>query len=1492
MGRRLLHALIIVLTLIVGATAAVVIVTQTAWFKNWLRVYIEREANQYLNGQMSIGRLGGNLFYGIELENVGVSMDGTQVVAVKDLGLDYSVFELFSKGLSVDNIRLNKPVIYLRREGDTWSISRLIKRERQEADRQGPARPISIADIGISDGSVEIAGPVGTSGVEVPKRFEHLDAKFNFRYSPVRYSIEITHVSFRGSQPAIGLNALSGGVSVRNDTVFVEKLAVRTEETSLSIDGAVENYLTTPIFKFQISSDKTSLPEIARLVPALAGIRLQPAFELKLDGPADHLGIDVNVRSSAGQIAGTVTADVVSPGHSVTGTVSVRHLDLAPILRRAGDKSDITANARVDLHAADFSNLNSVRGTVKLDAPRASLAGYTAEQVKANARLDGRRITLEGRAAAYGANATATGRVTLPEGNQALAYDLRGRANHVDLRRLPRNLNVPPASTDVDAEYHVVGTAPSSGGSPLSRTPQASSAGSGVSRTPQASAVASGSSRTLQPNVKADLRFAASTIAGTRVAPGSTASVDIGAGQVAYRADATVADLDLERIGKEFNVPAIATDRFKSAIHGHIVANGSGTTPKEMNLTASGTLTDTAILGGTIPQMTFDAALAHDTAHVKANGGFAGFDPAVATAKPAMKGTVAGTLDVDATLSGVSSGVTPDSVEGTAKVDLQPSTIGGLAIDRAMIDADYHNSTGEIRTLEIAGRDLNVQASGTLALNDTHQSNLKFHADTPNLTEVGKLVDTPLAGIGNVDGTLTGNKTELQASGTFVGGSVRYGDNGALTLSSDYTVKIRGLKFPDAQVSATSHGTFVTIAGQNINDLTAKTDYANKQLTFDATATQPQRSLNAVGSLLIHPDHQEVHLQTLSLQTQGLTWQVAPGAQPAIRYANDAIAVKDLRLVSGNQQIAADGTFGHPGDALKVTLDNVDLASVDTLLLRPPQFTGRATADATITGTKDAPRVTGAFQINQGGFRQFHYDAFTGTIDYGRKGVTLDTKLQQNPSAWITAKGYVPTAAFKASPANAVRGHREALSAEDRIDLHIDSSPIDLGVVQGFTTELTNVTGTVQAKVDVTGAAEDPHPIGAITLQNGAFTVEGTGVAYTNFDGRIDLQPDRVHIDHVRLIDNHQQPMSISGDLAVHELQVGGVDLALKAQDFKILDNKMGNVRIDSDLRLAGELRQPRLEGDLAVTTGVINLDPILAQTGESAYELKPIEYVTKPAAADAKGQVEPPTVFEALQMDVHLTVPDDLVVKGSDLGPADAPVGFGALNVTLGGDVRAQKNPGGRVRLVGVVNTVRGTYNFQGRRFDILRDGTVRFIGLEELNPILNIRTQRVIQGVEAHVNIRGTLQQPEIELTSSPPLDQADILSLIVFNQPINLLGEGQQISLAQRAAGMAAGALAGEIAQSIGQALNVNMFEIQMVPDSAATAQLTIGQQVGQNLFVKVQQDIGDQSSTNFIFEYQLKNWLRLQSNFLQGTSTQQSLFRRAQGSGADLIFFFSY
>src|SRR5262245_63947858 len=112
--RRLTHVLIVILTRVVETSAAAIVVSQTAWFKNWLRGYIVLEASRYLNGELSIGRLGGNLFFGVELEDVAVSLDGEQIVAVRNLGVDYNIFQLVSKGISIDDISLNRPVVYLR----------------------------------------------------------------------------------------------------------------------------------------------------------------------------------------------------------------------------------------------------------------------------------------------------------------------------------------------------------------------------------------------------------------------------------------------------------------------------------------------------------------------------------------------------------------------------------------------------------------------------------------------------------------------------------------------------------------------------------------------------------------------------------------------------------------------------------------------------------------------------------------------------------------------------------------------------------------------------------------------------------------------------------------------------------------------------------------------------------------------------------------------------------------------------------------------------------------------------------------------------------------------------------------------------------------------------------------------------------------------------------------------------------------------------------
>jgi uncharacterized protein involved in outer membrane biogenesis len=605
--RRVLRVLLMTVAAVIVVAGALAALTQTSWFKVRLRDYIVRESGQYLNGQLSIQKIGGNLFSGIELENIELSMDGNRVVVVQSLALDYRVAELVTQGLSLDYIRLNKPVLYLRRDAEGWSIGRLLKKQAREADREGPKRPINIGDISISDGLVIVDEPNQNPGIDVPRRFERLDARVSFKYEPVRYSVDVAHLSFRGHDPDIGLNSVSGGFAVADDALYLQKVSVRTQESSLSIDGAIQQYLKKAVFNLRISSDKLSIPELSHVVRSLSNVRLQPAFELTASGPLDRLEVDANVQSAAGQIAGHVTTNLTSSVQSVAGKVSLRHLNLAPFFADRERTTDLTADGDINLTGSGLSKLSSLRGSVRLTAPRVVTGNVIAERVDGTVQIAGRQLSVDGRASGYGANGTAKGIVNIPQAGEPWTFDLNGRAYQVDLRNLPRDWKVPPAATDIAGDYHVVRrvvgappVSPSSAGLPIS--------------------------------ISGEATFLPSTVAGARIAEGGQASFSLSGSDLEYQADAAVADVDLQKIGEAFDLGPLAADRYRSALNGRVVASVEGTKVEEMTITASGTLTDSTMFRTRAPRAMFEVRMAENTIHANVQGQLA-VDPAAATGK-------------------------------------------------------------------------------------------------------------------------------------------------------------------------------------------------------------------------------------------------------------------------------------------------------------------------------------------------------------------------------------------------------------------------------------------------------------------------------------------------------------------------------------------------------------------------------------------------------------------------------------------------------------------------------------------------------------------------------------------------------------------------------------------------------------------------------------------------------------------------------------------
>jgi autotransporter translocation and assembly factor TamB len=370
-----------------------------------------------------------------------------------------------------------------------------------------------------------------------------------------------------------------------------------------------------------------------------------------------------------------------------------------------------------------------------------------------------------------------------------------------------------------------------------------------------------------------------------------------------------------------------------------------------------------------------------------------------------------------------------------------------------------------------------------------------------------------------------------------------------------------------------------------------------------------------------------------------------------------------------------------------------------------------------------------------------------------------------------------------------------------------------------------------------------------------------------------------------------------------------------------VVENELGDVEVGIDIRAEGTFGSPRLTGRIAMDQGRLEVDELLervtANRAGAPSELRAGLPSAKPAPG-AAGPAETPTVAEGVEaaeevaraedaaaaaavqkdeglfsrasMDLDIVIPDALVLRGRDVRAGAGSMALGNLNITIGGTVDLTKAAGAEPVIQGSLGVVRGYYEFQGRRFEVTRGSSVSFRGPDPANPALDVTAERNVQGVTARVAVTGTLRRPRLALSSDPPLDEGDVLALIVFNQPINELGEAEQVDLMERAGALAMGTIATSLSESLGDALDVDLFEIR-APANDAAGEVTVGRQVNDRLFIGFRQEFAGGEASRLSFEYQLTDALRILTSVAQGVERAKRQ-RNQDAAGIDLIYQLRY
>jgi autotransporter translocation and assembly factor TamB len=1435
LARAAIYLIVCVLVLIGLGYAAL----ETGWGKNQLRQLIVRQANLYLTATVDIGRLGGSLLRGISLSDVRLSRDGRTLVAIDDVSLDYSIRELFSEGVVVRRIRLTRPRISAGRQPDgRWDLAALVRREARAREQTGPRRPITLQSIEVIDGTVDLRDPYRFGPAWVPTHFEALNLAVSFSYEPVAWRLKFDNASWIGSAPDLTVNRLTGAISSGRDGLTFSDLTVQTPTSAYAFAGRVIRNVTPSVLDLHVKAERFSFQEWSGVIREIRSINVDAAFEATLKGPLAALDTNITLQSNGGDVRAALVLNTTRPGWSGSGSAGLTHFDVARWFSLPDRPSDVTGQVQFNLtrFAPRFP-----LGSYVFDGTRTAFMGYVADALRARGTITEREVLIASAVGrAYGADLTVTnGSIAI---DRPFAYHFMGQANDVDLRGLPESIPVPHVESRLAFDYEVTG-------------------------------------RFAMPFITGRALFGPSEFLGATIGAGTVGSIDTSTTPIEYSGEGDIDQIDLNRFGAGLGFAWMQDPRYKGTVSGHFRVAGAGGDSPTMTLNGGGRLTEANLFGGTLSDADVSLQVADGSLSGTYGGRLSSVNPALALNDPrfdaSLTGTGRGRVSVRELL--VRSPLLGD-YDIDATLELDKSVARGIQLDSARVSATLKDSALNLTEVRANGPLIEATGSGLVALDGVRSSEFTYDIARGDLSLARDTLGRDIAGAIVTKGRLTGPTDAMRVQGEATVTRLEVAGVKALTTTATYDATIPSTGTAERTVRTEGRASFVELFGQELLEAAGTVTLTGDRLNVDLKLQQREGVAGALaGSMVLHSEQRTLDLLGLTIAIQNSQWQLAGStATPTIAWDDDGITLPALLFTNtadAQQRIAVSGTWREDGrGALRVVATHVFLETFAGLVEQPARYGGIIDVDATIRGTRDRPTITSELTITSGRIRRVSYEKLAGRIDYTDGLLDLNIRLDQAPGIYLIASGTVPVAVFDRN------------APEKPMNVSISSSSVDLGLIEGITDQIREVAGQLIVDLRIVGTNRDPHFTGAIELADAAFVATATGAQFKNGQVVLLLAADRVIVQQFHVEDRNGAPLDMTGSLGTHELTVGDLEIDAVARRFTLLSNEFGTMETDANLSFRGEFESPRITGDITVVGGVLNVNEILDRT-----LLKPYATVAQTTEQiDAVAALNP---WQRLGMDVNLHIPNTLRMTGDDVQiAAGTPLGLGSFNLRVLGDLNLYKDPNQPLYVNGSLDSVTGSYSFQGRRFDVNPTSSINFRG--DRVPEVFITVEREISGVQARVTIAGPLDQPEIRLASTPMIAESDILSLIVFNTTTNELSAEQQRDLAVRAGTLAAGFLATPLLTALERSLGLDIVQIEAAGDPG-TARVTIGDEIAPGLVARFSRQFGRDEYDEATLEYSISRILRIRATFSDaGALAVRSRFRRIERAGIDLIVFLSF
>jgi len=235
--------------------------------------------------------------------------------------------------------------------------------------------------------------------------------------------------------------------------------------------------------------------------------------------------------------------------------------------------------------------------------------------------------------------------------------------------------------------------------------------------------------------------------------------------------------------------------------------------------------------------------------------------------------------------------------------------------------------------------------------------------------------------------------------------------------------------------------------------------------------------------------------------------------------------------------------------------------------------------------------------------------------------------------------------------------------------------------------------------------------------------------------------------------------------------------------------------------------------------------------------------------------------------------IPVDMELQVS-LGD-DVQVSAFGFEGRITGRLQVLEKPGQQTSAVGNINVAAGQYELYGQSLEIER-GSLVLTGGPVNNPGLDLRVSRNIaaENVTVGARVGGQLREPNLNLFSSPAMQDSMILSYLIFGRAPGRGNTQEQNMLAQAslALGMRGGNFIGE---QISDRIGVDEVMLDATGDNLESTSLFIGKHLSSRLYVKYGIGLVEPVTTFFI-RYRLTENINFETQTGDGRS------------GADLFY----